>query len=165
MHAKFDLTGRQRIAATVLGTLVSLAVIAVVITPAASSHKAVFTCEESMDSTQVTGSGPGDTSSGPAAILGLNFSYYVDRSPEQTLHYLVPDEVTTHDRLEAGLRGVPADTRHCVRISPHGGDGSQWAVEVTEYQPSADPSLREFAQTITTRTHGGQTLISEITPA
>ncbi|MGY0497446.1 hypothetical protein ACWZHB_02980 [Nocardia sp. FBN12] len=91
MYAKFDTTTastprshRHRwIAAGVLVGLAALAVVAVVTAPDGSAQPTGFACEETSGPDVVTGSGPGDTTNGPAAILGFNHAYYVDRSAEQ----------------------------------------------------------------------------------
>ncbi|GAD87072.1 MULTISPECIES: hypothetical protein [Nocardia] len=114
----------------------------------------------------VTGSGPGDFSNGPAAILGFNHAYYVQRSAEQARRFLTADAlVGPSGKLQAGIDAVPADTYHCVTISPleRIGDADLWAVTVTEYHPDSEPYAPR--QIITTRTVGELTLISSIARA
>ena len=175
MYAKFDTTTasptprtrRHRwIAAGVLAGLAVLAVVAVVTAPDGVAQPTGFVCEEASGPDVVTGSGPGDTTSGSAAILGFNHAYYVDRSAEQARRFLTADSViATGDRLQTGIDAAPADTRHCVSISPltTGGESARWAVTVAEFRPSTEPWIAR--QTVTTRTVDEVTLISEITLA
>ncbi|MFD6221209.1 hypothetical protein [Nocardia asteroides] len=114
----------------------------------------------------VTGSGPGDTSSGPAAILGYNYAYYVQRSADRARKFLTAETIVGPGvRLQAGIDAVPAATRHCVTISPLDtfGDAELWAVTVTEYRPQGEPFAPR--QIITTRTVDGVTRISSIARA
>ncbi|MGW5440757.1 hypothetical protein [Nocardia asteroides] len=114
----------------------------------------------------VTGSGPGDTTSGPAAILGFNYAYYVHRSADRARQFLIAEAVVKHgDWLQSGIDALPAETRHCVTISPLDtfGDTDLWAVTVTEYHPHGEPFAPR--QIITTRTVDGQTRISSIARA
>ncbi len=173
MYAKFATTTtspsprshRHRwIAAGVLVGLAALAVVAVVTAPNGSAQPTAFACEETSRLDVVTGSGPGDTTNGPAAILGFNHGYYVDRSAEQARRFLTSDSaIATGDRLQTGIDAVPTDTRHCVSIAPLNvnGESARWTVTVTEYRPGTGPSIAR--QTVTTRTSDRVTLISEIT--
>ena len=173
MYAKFDTTTtprshrRQWIAASVLGTLAALTTIAIVTAPEGSAGSRTVTCAQvTSPSGVVTGFGPGDTSSGPGAILGFNYAYYVQRSAKQARQFLASDAlVGPGDRLQAGIDAVPAGTHHCVTISPlvRVGDADLWAVTVTEYHPGSEPFAPR--QIITTRTHGAATLISSIARA
>ncbi|MFC9472110.1 hypothetical protein ACFTS5_07955 [Nocardia sp. NPDC056952] len=173
MYAQFDTTNvsstarshRHRwIAAGVLAGLAALAVVAVVTAPDGGAQPTGFACEETAELDVVTGSGLGDTTSGPAAILGFNHAYYVDRSVEHARRFLTSDSaITPGDRLQTGIDAVPADTRHCVSISPlnTSGESARWAVTVAEFRPGTEPWVAR--QTVTTRTVDGATLISEIT--
>ncbi|MDO3646145.1 hypothetical protein [Nocardia mangyaensis] len=173
MYAKFHTANplprsrRHRwIAAGVLGALAALAVIAVVTSPDATAEPDGFTCEENTSANLVTGSGPGDTSSGQSAILGFHHAFYVDRSAAHAQRFLIPDSALTVDnRLQIDIDAIPAETRHCVSISPLGaiGDSQRWAVTVTEFRPDIEPWITR--QTVTTRTVDRVILISEITPA
>ncbi|MGF0316913.1 hypothetical protein [Nocardia fluminea] len=149
-----------------LAGLAALAAVAVVTAPDGGAQPTGFACEETAGPDVVTGSGPGDTASGPAAILGFNHAYYVDRSAEQARRFLTADSaIATGDRLQAGTNAAPADIRHCVSISPltTSSESARWAVTVTEFRPSTEPWIAR--QTVTTRTVDRVTLISEITLA
>ncbi|MGW6120864.1 hypothetical protein ACWFRF_17635 [Nocardia sp. NPDC055165] len=134
--------------------------------PDGSAQPTGFACEETAGPDVITGSVPGDTTSGPAAILGFNHAYYVDRSVEHARRFLTSDSaITTGDRLQTGIDAVPAETLHCVSISPlnTSGKSARWAVTVAEFRPGTEPWVAQ--QTVTTRTVDGATLISEITLA
>ncbi|MFD4351530.1 hypothetical protein ACFWPX_03175 [Nocardia sp. NPDC058518] len=173
MYAKFDTTttsptARSRrhrwIAAGVLVGLAALAVVAAVTAPNGSAQPTGFACEETSGPDVFTGSGPGDTTSGPAAILGFNPAYYVDRSAELARRFLTSDStIATGDRLQTGIDAVPTDTRHCVSIASLNinGESARWTVTVTEFRPGTEPWIA--TQTVTTRTSDRVTLISEIT--
>ncbi|WP_181698995.1 hypothetical protein [Nocardia sp. GTS18] len=172
MYAQFDTPKspnrrphRHRwIAAAVLAALAALAAAAVATAPNGSARPTESECEEATFADTVTGSGAGDASSGPAAILGFNHAYYVDRSAEAARRFLTVDSVlATGDQLQAGINAVPADVRHCVSISPLTGGSDRWAVTVTEYRPTIEPWIAR--QSVTTRSVDGATLISEITLA
>lgn len=173
MYAKFDTTTTHRshrrrwIAAAALATLAVLAAVAAVTAPDSSAQSRELACAGiTSPSGVVTGSGPGDTSSGPAAILGYNYAYYVQRSADRARQYLTAETVVgPGGRLQAGIDAVPADTRHCVTISPLDtfGDADLWAVTVTEYRPEGEPFAPR--QIVTTRTVDGVTRISSIARA
>ncbi|MFQ6327059.1 hypothetical protein ACLMAL_13100 [Nocardia sp. CWNU-33] len=119
MYAKFDTTTaastprshRHRwIAAAVLGALAALAVVAVVTAPDGSAQPTGFACEEITSMDRVTGSGPGDTTSGPVAILWFHHTYYVDRSANQALQFLTGGTTTARERT--GCTGM-----RCVRFT------------------------------------------------
>ncbi|MEU3010073.1 hypothetical protein [Nocardia asteroides] len=173
MYATFDTTTvprshrRRWIAIATLATLAALAAVAAVTAPdgIAQSHELTY-ADIATSSGVVTGSGPGDISSGPAAILGFHYAYYVQRSADWARQFLTAETVATlGDRLRAGIDAVPADTRHCVTISPLDtfGDADLWAVTVTEYRPQGEPFAPR--QIITTRTVDGATRISSIARA
>ncbi|MBW0273091.1 hypothetical protein ATM97_23690 [Nocardia sp. MH4] len=173
MYAKFDTTATPRshnrrwIAATVLGALAALTTIAIVSAPESTAGSPTFTCAEiTSPSGAVTGFGPSNTETGPGAILGFNYAYYVQRSPGQARRFLTGDALLrSGDRLQAGIDATPAGTHHCVTISPlvSLGDADLWAVTVTEYHPDREPFAPR--QIITTRNLDGTTRISSIARA
>lgn len=155
-------------AAAVLGALAITAVIAVAISPDSRANPPEIGCTATATAETVTGSGPGDTTSGPAAILGFQHAYHVTRSADRARTFLTPEAATRMgDGLRKGIDSLPADVRHCVRIllQDNDTDSSRWSVKVTDYRPGADPETVVYAQTVTTRTRDGATLISDITPA
>lgn len=173
MYATFDTTTlprshrRRWIAAAALATLAALAAVAAVTAPDGSAQTRQLACADiATSSGVVTGSGPGATSTGPAAILGFHYAYYVQRSADRARQFLTAETVVgPGGRLQAGIDAVPADTRHCVTISPldRFGDAELWAVTVTEYRPQGEPFAPR--QIVTTRTVNGVTRISSIARA
>ncbi|MEV0768611.1 hypothetical protein [Nocardia salmonicida] len=135
------------------------------------AHATEFTCPDERSAGLVTGSGPGGTDSGPAAILGFQHAYYVTRSAEHAKAFLTPEFASGDigERLQIGIDAVAPDTRHCVRITLLDNDidtGSVgWKVDATEHQPGANPQTVVFAQTVTTRTRDGMSLINDIAAA
>ncbi|WP_157225144.1 hypothetical protein [Nocardia thailandica] len=131
----------------------------------AGSHTS--TCAEiTSPSGVVSGFGPGNTDTGPGAILGFNYAYYVQRSAEQARRFLTAEALLrSGDQLQAGIDATQAGTHHCVTISPLAslGDVDLWAVTVTEYHPGSESHAPR--QIITTRTTGDTTLISSIAHA
>ncbi|MEV6363186.1 hypothetical protein [Nocardia asteroides] len=170
MYATFNTTDSPRssrrrwIAAAALTTLAALAAVTAVTAPDGSVQSRQLACADiATSSGVVTGSGPGDTSSGPAAILGFHYAYYVQRSADQARQFLTTEAaVGPGHRLQAGIDAVPADTRHCVTLSPLDafGDAELWSVTVTEYRPQGEPFAPR--RIITTRTVDRVTRISSI---
>ena len=118
-------------------------------------------CAESSEGGVVTGAGPGGFASGPEAILGFDYAYYVDRSGARAREFTTPDAaVGTSEQLQKeGIDTIPADTRHCLRITTRAPD--EYSVELTHMVPGADPVV--WTQLVRTRTEGGRTLIASIT--
>ncbi|WP_067859660.1 hypothetical protein [Nocardia shimofusensis] len=107
----------------------------------------------------------GDTS-GPEAVLGFQYAYYVERSGERARHFVAPDAaVPSAEIIQRGIGTVPVGTTHCVRVTTIGEKAageSMYAVEVTEYRPGGAPATYN-KQTVTTAVVGGRVLISSIT--
>ncbi|MEU4414781.1 hypothetical protein [Nocardia salmonicida] len=160
-------------AVTVLCTLAAVAttVAAVAVMTSPPAHATEFACPDERSAGAVTGSGPGGTDSGPNTILGFQHAYYVTRSAEQAKRFLTPEfgSGVIGELLQPGIDAVAPDTRHCVRMPVLDTDidtGSvRWQVDLTEHHPGADPATVVFTQTVTTRTHDGVSLISDIAPA
>ncbi|MGW0325555.1 hypothetical protein [Nocardia sp. NPDC003183] len=134
------------------------------------AHAIEFTCSDERSAGVVAGSGPGSTDSGPAAILGFQYAYYVTRSAEHAKAFLTPEFASggIGERLQPGIDAVARDTRHCIRITLLDNDidagFARWKVDTAEHQPGANPQTVVFAQTVTARTHDGVSLISDIAP-
>ncbi|WP_040797142.1 hypothetical protein [Nocardia higoensis] len=101
----------------------------------------------------------GDTS-GPDAVLGFQYAYYVERSGERARQFVAPDAaVPSAEIIQRGIGTVPVGTTHCVRVTTIG--ENMYAVEVTEYRPGGAPATYN-KQTVTTEVVGGRVLISGI---
>ncbi|MEV0437009.1 hypothetical protein [Nocardia sp. NPDC050413] len=106
---------------------------------------------------------------GRAATLGFHHAYYVTHSAEHARRFLAPElgNSITGARLQVGIDVVSANTSHCTRIllQDNSGGVDRWAVEVTEYRPGTDLDTTVYAQTVTTHTRDGVTLIAAIARA
>ncbi|WP_280385310.1 hypothetical protein [Nocardia wallacei] len=132
-------------------------------------------CRTQRSADVVAGTEPGGTSSGPDTILAFQHGYYVHRSGAKAQDVLTEDATVTDiygrhraltgETIQAGISDTPPGTRYCVLITPADATaGSErWHVELTEQRPGQRPVVS--AQTVTTRTVNGRTLITEITPA
>ena len=119
----------------------------------------------------VSGTGPGDTTSAPAAILGFDHAYYVDRSGEAAVRYLaegatgvnrngVRATITADHLQREGIDQTPPTTRYCVRIVRDRAPG-RWHVQLTQ-QVGHDIASVAQQLIITTTTGDGWTLITAI---
>ncbi|MEC3953136.1 serine/threonine-protein kinase [Nocardia sp. CDC153] len=111
----------------------------------------------------VSGIDSGNTTSGPDAILGFQYAYYVLRSGPAARQFVADDSASVADapKIQSGIDSVPLGTRYCVqvsRISPT--DNDHWSVKITQQPPGQLPDV--FTQTVTTRTDGNRTLITSI---
>ncbi|MBF6354416.1 hypothetical protein IU449_07650 [Nocardia higoensis] len=108
----------------------------------------------------------GGDASGPDAVLGFQYAYYVERSGERARQFVAPDAaVPSAEIIQRGIGTVPVGTTHCVRVTTIGEKAageSTYAVEVTEYRPGGAPATYN-KQTVTTAVVGGRVLISSIT--
>ncbi|MEU6562620.1 hypothetical protein [Nocardia nova] len=136
-------------------------------TPAVDPH-ATDRCRQSVAGLSVSGTGSGDTRTGPGVILAFNRAYYVTRTGADAATFLAPDaEGITRDGsrypltpggLQAGIDKTPADTRYCVSIEP---DSDRWQIEITEQVGYEITAITH--ELVTTATHDGRTLITTIT--
>lgn len=126
-------------------------------TPALAAPPA---CVESRTSGEVTGAGPGGFGSGPDAILGFDYAYYVTRSGAAARAFTTPDAAVGSPELlqSAGIDTFPSETTHCLRITPRGPD--EYTVYLTHAVPGAEPVT--WTQIVRTRTDGDRTLITSI---
>ncbi|MFJ4657625.1 hypothetical protein ACIP5Y_40720 [Nocardia sp. NPDC088792] len=108
------------------------------------------------------GAGPGDPTTGPGAILGFEWSYYVDRNAARAREFVAPDGTVSDTKtIQSGIDSVPADTRYCVHITGADHDPNTWNVVLSEQFPT-DKTPRQWPQTVTTRTDHGRVLITGI---
>lgn len=117
-------------------------------------------CVESRTSSEVTGAGPGGFGSGPDAILGFDYAYYVTRSGAAARAFTTPDAAVGSPELlqSAGIDTFPSETTHCLRITPRNPD--EYTVYLTHAVPGAEPET--WTQIVRTRTNGDRTLITSI---
>ncbi len=118
-------------------------------------------CQQHRDADVVSGTDPGGTGDGPAAILAFERAYYVQRSGSAARAVVADDSnVNSADEIQRGIDQVPAGTRYCVQITSGSSDGTQWEVRLTEQDPGKP--AHTFTQIVTTRTVANHTLITAI---
>ncbi|OBA49237.1 hypothetical protein A5780_32455 [Nocardia sp. 852002-20019_SCH5090214] len=125
-------------------------------------------CRQSAAGLSVSGTGSGDTRTGPGVVLAFNRAYYVARSGIDAAAFLAPDAEgvdrdgsrypLTTDFVQAGINKTPADTRYCVSIEPDSAD--RWQVEITEQVGYEITAITH--ELVTTTTQDGRTLICMI---
>ncbi|MVU78232.1 protein kinase [Nocardia sp. ET3-3] len=111
----------------------------------------------------VSGTDSGSTATGPDAILGFQYAYYVLRSGTAARQFVADDSGNVADapKIQSGIDSVPPGTRYCVqvtRLTPT--DNDHWSVKITQQPPGQLPDV--FTQTVTTRTAADHTLITSI---
>ncbi|MFE3193760.1 protein kinase [Nocardia sp. NPDC059240] len=111
----------------------------------------------------VSGIDSGSTASGPDAILGFQYAYYVLRSGTAARQFVAEDAASIADaaKIQSGIDSVLQGTRYCVqitRLAPT--DDDHWSVRITQQPPGELPDV--FTQTVTTRTADARTLITSI---
>ncbi|APA98989.1 serine/threonine-protein kinase [Nocardia seriolae] len=129
----------------------------------ASAGIAADGCPSRRTPDAVSGIDVGSTATGPDAILGFQYAYYVLRSGTAARRFVADDSASVADapKIQTGIDSVPAGTRYCVqvtRIAP--ADDDHWSVKITQQPPGQLPDV--FTQTVTTRTDAGRTLITSI---
>ncbi|MFI6363485.1 hypothetical protein ACIBG0_12135 [Nocardia sp. NPDC050630] len=129
--------------------------------PAPPSTSAALSCPASKDGKVTRGNGQGDTSSGPGAILGFQYEFYVDRNGERARRFVAPDaeNVSTAEVIQQAINEqIPVGTTHCLRIAESAAD--TFEVDLTEHRP--DGTTNVYRQTIITVVRDGKTLIFAI---
>ncbi|MBF6168236.1 hypothetical protein IU486_26305 [Streptomyces gardneri] len=129
--------------------------------PGVGGTTAALSCPSNKDGKVTVGNGTGDTSSGPGAILGFQYSFYVERSGERARRFVADDaeNVSTADRIQKGIdEYVPVGTTHCLRITELATD--TFDVDLTEHRP--DGTTTVYRQTVTTVARDGKTVVYAI---
>jgi hypothetical protein len=119
---------------------------------------AALSCPASNDGKVTVGNGAGDTNSGPGAILGFQYAYYVERSGERARSYLAADAeyLSPAEVLQKAIDDeIPVGTTHCVRISATAQDA--YDVDLTEHR--ADGTTIVYPQTVLTVDRDGKKLL------
>ncbi|MFF2088507.1 hypothetical protein ACFVVM_32390 [Nocardia sp. NPDC058176] len=112
--------------------------------PAPLPVHAVHGCDP-VDSVAITTSaGPGDTSTPRGAILGFEYSYYVERDAAKARSFVTADaHVGDEAALAAGIARYPLGVRYCVRIRPTT-EPSVWDVDVEQELPTMQAKTLEY---------------------
>jgi hypothetical protein len=94
----------------------------------------------------------GDTSTPQGAILGFEYSYYVDRSAVKARSFVTDDaHVGNEAALATGIAGLPEGVRYCVHITRGSAtDTSVWDVTLRQQWPD-DTTIEKIAYVIRTR--------------
>ncbi|WP_280507257.1 hypothetical protein [Nocardia flavorosea] len=129
--------------------------------PASWEH-ATAGCTRARSGSITIGADPGDHSSPQQAILGFEWSYYVERDAALARTFTTPDaKVSDQETIQAGIDSQPDGVRYCVYITAADNTGKVWDVELQEQWPD-DPEPIRYGQKITTITEHGKTLITGI---
>lgn len=106
----------------------------------------------------------GDTSTPQGAILGFEYSYFVDRSAVKARSFVADDaHVGNATALATGIAGLPQDVRYCVHITRGSTtDTSVWDVTVRQQWPG-DPAAEKVVYVIRTGEVSGGHRITSIT--
>lgn len=132
-------------------------------TPPVASTSAGPSCPTSIskDGKVTVGNGNGDTNSGPGAILGFQYAFYVLRSGVNARKFVADDtlNVSPADVIQKGIdEQVPKGTTHCLKISELA--TGTYAVDLREFRPDGTEQL--YPQTITTVVRDGKNLLYSI---
>jgi hypothetical protein len=129
--------------------------------PPPAATTAALSCPTSREGKVTVGNGAGDAASGPGAILGFQYSFYVERSGERARRFVDPEalNVSTADIIQQAINDqIPVGTTHCLRIIELATD--TFDVDLTEHR--IDGVTTVYRQTVTTTNRDGKTLIYAI---
>ncbi|WP_280220026.1 hypothetical protein [Nocardia neocaledoniensis] len=121
-------------------------------------------CETFRSQTITISAERGDTATPQGAILGFEYSYFVDRSAVKARSFVTDDaHVGNEAALATGIAGLPQDVRYCVHITRgDANDTSVWDVTVRQQWPG-DPAPEKIAYVIrTTEVSDGRHKITSI---
>lgn len=118
-------------------------------------------CPQVVSSAQWSGNGPGGFGSGPDAIFGFQYAFFVLRDPGAVRSFATPEMAA--DQLTGLEQGIPATalpgSEHCVRI--HRGSPSGFEVQVqVRGRDGVVTDLKP--QTVMTQQRDGRNLLSAI---
>ncbi|MEU7769480.1 hypothetical protein AB0B25_30970 [Nocardia sp. NPDC049190] len=118
---------------------------------------AALSCPSSKEGKVTVGNGPGDTASGPGAILGFQNAFYVARNGERARSFVAPDaDFSTAAVIQKAIdEQIPAGATHCVRITEVGPDS--FDVDLTEHRP--DGTTIVYRQSVTIVDRDGKKLV------
>ncbi|AFR51494.1 putative membrane protein (plasmid) [Gordonia sp. KTR9] len=124
-----------------------------------ASPPVVDECPEKTAGPVTVGNDAGDQRSGPGVIKAFDYAYYVRRSGAQARAVATPNGVGATQALQASIDALPAETRHCLRITDRG--NGLFAVQLTQISPDGgQPTV--YPQLIQTVQAGGKTWIASI---
>ncbi|WP_435593054.1 hypothetical protein [Nocardia sp. bgisy118] len=118
-------------------------------------------CPPARDGNMTRGNGAGSTDTGPDAILGFQYAFYVERSGERVRKFVAPDaaNISTGEVIQKAIdEQIPKGTTHCLwmfEVAP-----GTYEVDLREHRP--DGSTIVYKQTVITVEKDGKTLVSSI---
>ncbi|MFC6009865.1 hypothetical protein [Nocardia lasii] len=106
----------------------------------------------------------GDTTSPQSAILGFEYSYYVDRDATKARSFVTDDaHVGDHAALAAGIATLPPDVKYCVHITKADtADPTLWNVTIHQRWPGDDTTEKIDQLMRTTEISPGRHRITSI---
>ncbi|MFE3542571.1 hypothetical protein ACFXK0_06315 [Nocardia sp. NPDC059177] len=125
---------------------------------------AVDGCESFRSPSITISADRGDTASPQGAILGFEYSYYVDRDAAKARTYVTDDAyVGDEAALAAGIATFPIGVKYCIHITrADSTDPSLWNVTVQQQWPG-DTAIEKINQTMrTTEVSAGRYRITSI---
>ncbi|MFC4377570.1 hypothetical protein ACFO5K_26165 [Nocardia halotolerans] len=111
-------------------------------------------CQPVAEQAVTVGAGPGDTTSGAKAILGLQYAFYVERSGAQVRQYVAPDaeNISSAETIQAAIdNDIPVGTQHCVKMRET--SVGHFDVELREWHPDGTEMVYK-QEIVTTNTDG-----------
>ncbi|MFR9752119.1 hypothetical protein ACL02S_13940 [Nocardia sp. 004] len=123
----------------------------------ANSTTAALSCPAKKSGAVTIGNGQGGTDTGPEAILGLQYAFYVERSGAKVRRFVADDaNVPTAEDIQKGIdEQVPVGTTHCLRITELASD--TFEVDLTEHRPDGVTTV--YQQKVTTVSRDGEILV------
>ncbi|MDO3650227.1 hypothetical protein [Nocardia mangyaensis] len=119
-------------------------------TPPLPAH-ALTGCEEFRGDSITISAERGDTATPQGAILGFEYSYYVDRDAAKARTYVTDDaHVGDEAALAAGIETFPLGVKYCIHITRgDSADPTIWHVTVHQQWPG-DSAVEKIHQTMRT---------------
>lgn len=112
---------------------------------------AVAGCESFRSQSITISAERGDTATPQGAILGFEYSYYVDRDAAKARTYVTDDaHVGDESALAAGISTFPTGVKYCIHITrADSTDPTVWNVTVQQQWPG-DTAIEKIQQTMRT---------------
>ncbi|MFC4124542.1 hypothetical protein [Nocardia rhizosphaerae] len=112
---------------------------------------AVAGCESFRSQSITISAERGDTATPQGAILGFEYSYYVDRDAAKARTYVTPDaHVGDEAAIAAGIATFPTGVKYCIHITrADAGDPTLWNVTVQQQWPG-DAEIEKIQQVMRT---------------
>ncbi|WP_157121317.1 hypothetical protein [Nocardia miyunensis] len=112
-------------------------------------------CQTFSNGALTTGNGPGDTLSGPGAILGFEYGIYTERSAAKAQQFVVPHRLDVSQQV---IDAYPKGITYCLRINTLAPD--TFKVDITELHPNGDKP--QYGDVFSVQNVNGKFLISQL---